>query len=1034
MKIRLLHTILLLSTYLTAQNSPYSWRNYTTNDGLPSPEVYTVIQDSKGYLWFGTDNGVSRFDGYAFQNFGAKEGLADNVINGIQEDAEGRIWFGSMWGKLYYFQNDSIYPFKFNPIIERYQHLFTLVNGFCRFENKQNAKFNAQNPTSDIQNPTLSFSRNTEGGVLLGLSGLGIFKITDDGRHELIAAPQTPAVLYFEAKEKNVVVAQTRSRNGGQMNPQKQQLLFKYDGQKLTQQGIIEQLLPKENANNARLKAEGTRIYVFSTSNIHRIEGHKQDASLFYDHAIFDILTDEDGLTWTAEGANGGVKAYKNIESIGTTTPQMLLKGVSAVSMLRDRDGGYWVTTIEKGVFYLRDKKVQLFTPQNTAFPFEVVSAVENIGQNKVIIGFWQGEVGVFDAETKAYQKISKLRVNNLFDIKWDAVHQKLFFGGDDTQLHIWQKGHVAFLPARGVKKIALRLNKDAAWVLGYSDIYQINGLESSQNLAKTNFASVRNRIFSIFEDRQNRLWASKQDGLYQLMGDTLIKVPTIHKALQTRIESMAELPNGSLVFATKGNGLVIWDGTNAVNLTKNDGLTTDMLENVTTDAKSTIWVGTLAGLHKIYQMPTGQWHVQPITLFHGLPTNDINDVAPTSDSRQQTLSFSRNTEGVFLATPKGLVFYRDTTTQMASRSPFLAHFKATERAIDASRPISLAADDNNIALTWQLVNCTMFGKIPYRYRLNPNAAWRLTQNRTVELASLSAGNYVFEVQAQNEDNVWSDALKVPFLIRPHWYETAWFRLLLLVAAFLMGYFLYKNRLATIKQEHATALQINDLERTALAAQMNPHFIFNCLNSIQLLIHKGEKDNAMRYLAHFAKLVRSTLESTRQGKISVEEEAKALEHYLSLEKLRFKEGLTYTIDIDSEIDTFDIELPAMLVQPFVENALKHGLSTAQIAAHISVHFKQESPNTLVVDVTDNGKGFDKNAQNNPSKALYTEGGRNREAVNEEIKKTGVGIALARKRLILLNGRDNGDDLMIESIVNDKGESVGTHVRLVILRV
>ena len=1017
MKIRLLHTFLLLTTYLTAQNSPYSWRNFTTNDGLPSPEVYTVIQDSKGYLWFGTDNGVSRYDGYSFQNFGTKEGLADNVINGIQEDAAGRIWFGSMWGKLYYFQNDSIYPFKFNNLIEAQQHLFTLANGFFRFENTSVNKTSSRFQTST----TLKNPQNTEGGVLLGLSGLGILKITDDGQHELIAAPQTPAVLYFETKEKNVVVAQTRSHDGVKPNPKQHQPFFKYNGQKLTQQGVIQGFSPKEDVNNARLKTVGTNTYLFSRSKIHRFEEHKQDVSLLYNHAIFDILTDEDGLTWTAEGANGGVKAYKNIESIGKTTPQMLLKGVSAVTMLRDRDGGYWVTTIEKGVFYLRDKKVQLFTPQNTAFPFEVVSSVENIGQNKVIIGFWQGEVGIFDAETKVYQKISKLRVNNLFDIKWDAARQKLFFGGDDTQLYIWQKNHLALLPARGVKKIALRPNHDAVWVLGYANIYQINGLQSSQNLIKTAFSNVKNRVFSIFEDRQNRLWASKQDGLYQLIGDTLIKVPTIHKALETRIESMAELPNGSLVFATKGNGLVIWNGKNAINLTKNDGLTTDMLENVTTDAKGTIWVGTLAGLHKIQKMPTGQWHVQPITLFDGLPTNDINDIAP-------------NTEGVFLATPKGLIFYRDTPTPTASRPPFLAAFNTAKQTVDVSKPIGLSANDNEIALTWQLANFSMFGKITYRYRLNAKADWRLTQNRTLELAALSAGKYTFEVQAQNETGVWSAALIVPFVIRPHWYNTFWFWGLMALTAMGIGYLFYKNRLAKIKNEHAIALKINDLERTALAAQMNPHFIFNCLNSIQLLIHKGEKDNAMRYLAHFAKLVRSTLESTRQGKISVEEEAQALEHYLSLEKLRFKEGLTYTIDIDPKIDTFDTELPAMLVQPFVENALKHGLSTAQIAAHISIHFKQKSAKTLIVDVTDNGKGFDKNAQNNASKAENTEGGKNNEAVNDAIKKTGVGIALARKRLILLNNRDNNDDLVIETIVNDKGESAGTHVRLVIFRV
>ncbi len=231
----------------------------------------------------------------------------------------------------------------------------------------------------------------------MALLGLGILKITDDGRSELIAAPKAPAILYFETNEKNVVVSQTRASGHVQLLTKVQQLLFKYDGQKLTQQGVIQGFLPKEDANNARLKTVENSIYLFSTKQIYHIEPYKRDIPLLHGAAIFDILTDEDGLTWTAEGANGGVKAYKNVASIGKTTPQMILNDVSAVSMLRDRDGGYWVTTIEKGVFYLRDKNVQMFTPTNAPLPYEVVSAVEYFGNNKVFIGFWQGEVGVLN-------------------------------------------------------------------------------------------------------------------------------------------------------------------------------------------------------------------------------------------------------------------------------------------------------------------------------------------------------------------------------------------------------------------------------------------------------------------------------------------------------------------------------------------------------------------------------------------------------------------------------------------------------------
>jgi ligand-binding sensor domain-containing protein len=1009
MKIRLLHTILLLSTYLTAQNNAYSWRNYTTNDGLPSPEVYTVIQDSKGYLWFGTDNGVSRFDGYSFQNFGAKEGLADNVINNIQEDEAGRIWFGSLWGKLYYFEKEKMYPFKFNAIIESYQKSFHLCNAFTRFEK----------------------GRNTEGGVLLAFAGLGILKITDDGQSTLISANQAPAVLSFSAGKKKVAISQTRL-NGKTMpfDSLRQISLFFYDGEKLIPQKTIS-FPPLSNPFilYPQLRTVGKTDFLLGSKGIFRLNANKQTTYSLYKHPIYDMFTDEDGSIWTAEGNSGGVKIYPNADAVGTDNAQNLLPGISAVTILRDRDGSYWVTSLEKGVFYLRDKRVQIFDKQNLHFPSENITAIAAADNTKVFIGFRDGSVGIFDKAKGSYQKIDSLPTGLLYALKWDAQRQKLYYGGG-AFTRTWQDGQIPKEIGFGIKQIALRRNQDAAWLLTHNGLRELAGSEIRASLIQN--ATVGNRVFSIFEDSQNHLWVGKLDGLFQRQGDSLVAIPNLTDVLKVRIEGIAELPNGNMVFATKGNGLVIYEGKTVIQISKKDGLLTDMLENVVTDAKGNIWVGALAGLHKIYKKTDGTWQVQPITIFQGLLTNEINDIAP-------------NTEGAFLATPKGLIFYRDTLINNVSRPPFLSAFNTAKQSVDVSKPIELSANDNDVALTWQLVNVAMFGKIPYRYRLNAKADWRLTQNRTLELAALSAGKYVFEVQAQNETSVWSDALIVPFVIHPHWYNTLWFKGLVALMAVGMGYFFYDNRLKQIKNEHAIALKINDLERTALAAQMNPHFIFNCLNSIQLLIHKGDKDNAMRYLSHFAKLVRSTLESTRQGKISVEEEAQALEHYLSLEKLRFKEGLTYTIDIDPKIDTFDTELPAMLVQPFVENALKHGLSTAQVAAHISIDFKQKTPNILVVDVKDNGKGLDKKGENNASNAVKmlqnnvsllsfrrnTEGAY--EDINGEIKKTGVGIALARKRLILLNGRENTDDLVIESIVNDKGESVGTHVRLVILR-
>ena len=1004
MKNTLITIFLLLSVCLNAQKIRYGWRNFTTNDGLPSPEVYTVIQDSKGFLWFGTDNGVSRYDGYTFQNFGAKEGLTDNVINCIQEDAVGRIWLGSMWGKVFYVENDTVHPFKYNHLIEAYQKSYYVIAGVSRFEKTQNP-----NNTVEERNP----DSIGKGGLLVGLTNVGILKIYDNGQSVLIAAPKAPTLLVFQSSKRNIAIFQSMLNGMPQpFSPNLVQPVFIYDGLKIAKQGTFKMNSLLDNISNARLKTIGKSTYLFTNSGIHRQNGQASFSGRPYDRPIYDVLTDEDGLIWTAEGLNGGVKAFASAETIGKSSPQIILENVSATTILRDRDGGYWVTTLNEGVFYLRDKRVQIYDKNNTAFPFNILSSVESFAPSKVFVGFGQGEVGIFDKTTNAYQSITRLSKDNISDMKWDARLGQLWFGG--LLLRKWQNGQLSthensnYDAVVGIKKLALGFQKDAVWVICARGLREVTGLALNRKFGKDK-NNAKNRLFSVFEDRQQRVWIGKQDGLYRLEKDRLMAVmPLIHAALTARVEDIAELPNGGLVFATKGNGLVIWDGKIAVNIRKTDGLQTDMIENVITDARGNIWVGTLAGLHKL-SPPTskggdGQWHVQPITMFQGLPSNEINDIAP-------------NTEGVFIATPKGLVFYKDKAADVSVKTPFLDYFKANKDNRDLVQSNVFAASENDMEIAWHCINFPMLGKILYRFRMNRDDAWRYTYNRNIQSASLSQGDYIFEVQAQNEAGLWSDSLKLPFTVLPYWFETWWFRTLVIVSMAAGSYFYYQKRIQMLQKEYAMALHINDLERSALATQMNPHFIFNCLNSIQLLIQRGEKSEAMSYLRHFAKMVRFTLESTRRGKVTIKEEVEALTHYLTLEKLRFKEYLVFSIVTDNNIDAYNTEIPAMLIQPFIENALKHGFESIDRQAEIKVHFAMQD-SFLYVEIRDNGKGI--SSENLACR--NTKDGNNRE-------KTGVGINLSKQRLALHNGQNETDDLRIEPIIGENNAVLGTLVQL-----
>jgi hypothetical protein len=679
------------------------------------------------------------------------------------------------------------------------------------------------------------------------------------------------------------------------------------------------------------------------------------------------------------------------------------------------------------------NKYLVIFTHNsvNTYFPSSAVSKVINFDNSKVFVVLGNREVGLFDTKTSVYKTIDKFPEGDIIGMKWQPKTQKLYIAGT-SKIHIWQQGQKTGIGNFFPKKIALRPNQDGLWAIGYRALTEI-GDSKARKAIQFGYNSVQNRIFSIFEDRQNRLWIGKQDGLYFFQNDRFEPAPLIHAALKTRVEDIIEMPNGSLVFATKGNGLVIYDGKTALNLTKADGLVTDMIENIATDAKGNIWVGTLAGMNKLSPKTDGNgWNIQPITMFHGLPSNEINSIAP-------------NTEGVFLATSKGLTFYKDKKTEVPNPSPFLNYFKAVSTIRDLSKTRIFEARENDIEIAWHGINFHINNKILYRYRLNPKDEWRYTYNKNIQFPSLKDNDHIFEVQAQNENGKWSDSLKIPFTVLPYWFETWWFRALLVVSMAIGVYLYNQKRVQRLKKEHAFALHINDLERTALAMQMNPHFIFNCLNSIQLLIQRNAKDDAMTYLSRFARLVRFTLESTRRGIVTIDQEATALDNYLTLEKLRFKEGLEFSIDVDEKIDGFDTEIPAMLIQPFVENAVKHGFSIDEKSAKISVRFNvvrhfssretnagTKVPDYIFVEIKDNGKGIDRNiletklqtALQIPTSDIQnpknTEGGQFQE-------KTGVGIALSRQRLALHNGGNALDDLRIETLMGESGQILGTIV-------
>jgi len=267
----------------------------------------------------------------------------------------------------------------------------------------------------------------------------------------------------------------------------------------------------------------------------------------------------------------------------------------------------------------------------------------------------------------------------------------------------------------------------------------------------------------------------------------------------------------------------------------------------------------------------------------------------------------------------------------------------------------------NNVTMHFNSIYFKSPKKVKFRYKLSGfDNNWIVTSDRFVRLASLPPGDYTFYITAQDEYEHWDpNAFKIQFIIRPHFTQTIFFSLLMyfiitaIVVIIIFSY--YKNLRNRISVERSLLLS----EQKALRSQMNPHFIFNALNSIRSYILENETDTADNYLTNFASLMRKVLDNSKNNTITLQNEIETLKLYLSLEQMRFDETFTFDIVVSPKLNTHEIKIPPMLIQPFLENAIWHGLVMKKSGGMLKLIFTPNNNNELLCIVQDNGIGRNK---------------------------------------------------------------------------
>lgn len=958
--------LLFSAQLLSAQTSFIE--HFDIKDGLPSNTCFFSLQDSKDYIWVGTDAGVSRFDGKYFRNFSIDDGLPDNQILQIKEDRNGRIWFLSFSGKLSYYHNGQIY-------------------------NKSNSSLLGKLNITEI---IISFFEDSHGRLWLG-TNKNLLYMYDGSR-----------LVKFSSKDMNhqfidASVYEDANRNIWVIN-QDAALIFKDKAFYLAAQ------VPKTlSYKTIDFKPQHQLLYL----NARGLTLFDNTAKCLNIKIPSDILNNKLGFIYATPSElwisnNEGVFKFEQGQQ-----PIQYLHNVPASQVFKDKHENMWFTT-SNGIYMLPQERNRMYIfNQEQGLSSNYIKSITKDKFNRLWLGMDKGMVNMFDLQSHAIKKIPLSTLgfkNNIKQLHLDSLNESIYFSSDlalgrINKIYNQQKPELlkeVTSSVLAVKDFSLSPKNQLA-IASASGVFLIdNPLEQFQFHAlkvKGGKNFYPNRAYAVHFDHNGALWFSNTEGLHAVNVPGL-KDPADRAYLKDkRVNDIKELKNGMLVLATDGYGLAyIKDGRIVRKITIQDGLADNVCKKLFVDGNH-LWVITNNGINNI-RVDAKKVEIQSFEYTNALLKNDVNDLYVDGKT-------------AYFATNNGLIFFpkRGFTRKNKAPKVIVSSILNNNRSLPvADTLVALNPSRNNITFIYSAID---FEKqdLVYRFRLNPGDNWTETRNRRLEFSALSPGDYTFEISTKSNNTNWSDPTKIRFKLEEHFWQRNWFILVLLIAASFTFY-----KIAVIitnwrKNQEQKQLVLKHkiliLEQRALLAMMNPHFIFNVMNSIQHYINTKDTSSANKILTGFARLIRKNLEICTKSFISLEEELEYLSLYLGLEKKRFGEKFNYIIKVDPGIDKEEVFIPSMLLQPYVENAIWHGIMPKEEGGNIEITMEVVDQEVLLIYIIDDGVGIEN------SKRLKRD------------THSSKGMSLTQERVQLINQIES---LSIQISINQQGNS-GTIVTI-----
>ncbi|XOV68880.1 MAG: two-component regulator propeller domain-containing protein [Fluviicola sp.] len=951
---RIFIIILLLSLSKSVWGQQFNFRNFNVEDGLGQSQVYAMCQSPSGALWLGTrGGGISVFDGIEFKNYTTNDGLSNNYINCVKLGPDGVIWIGTNEG-VTYFEKGQLHALKLakNTVV---RDIIFLKNGEIR-------------------------AASNKGILHLTKSALSF------GNIKSLSQPNASSLIEYNN-------ALWYGTNDGLYRIEGERHHFCGSDSRYMRNAIT--CISKDSRNNLWIGTYGDGMYCCNGQEYFRVDLELE----LYRKTVLDIYIDDKDNVWIATLRNGVIQYDQSTKTFTTLGESEGLSNNHVRSILQDNTKQFWFGTSGGGVCQFLGKQFATFDTRS-GLAGNFIYSVMRDSQNRLWIGNSMRGVSVY----KSGKFENFTGDNGFINVKVKSIAEDrngtIWFGTDGSGVHIYKNEEFQAIEGlRGVYvKQIKRGPKGNIWIASAGNgLIKVEPQNDNYVITKWGYADgiPSNRLTSLQFDRQGYLWfGTENDGLGCFYADQGKMRATFHASKNglssNQIRTLALDKFDRLWVGTSDGGLNYFDvkayAPKVRFLQQQDGLKSNNIYVLALDKKGNIISGTEKGIDYIHFGKNGS--IQQIKNYG--KQDGFSGVETCQNS-----SWLDKDGTIWLGTINGLCQFNPNELDNNPEPPLLSfkdvklfyesisEKRSNEKNVGSNKnPLQLSYDENHITFEFLGINLRRPEMVRYQWKLSGfDAEWSpLSKDRSIVYSNLDPGDYQFQIRACNEDGVWSDPIAYHFTVATPFWETIWFRISIGVGVLLLLaliYFISIKRIrknARIRQREVEfEKDLLELEQKAMRLQMNPHFIFNALNSIQSLIGTGKETEARYFLAKFSRLMRQILDNSRKTSITLEEEVLTLENYLLIEQFCNGDRFDYEITVDENLEQDFISLPPMILQPFVENAIKHGmrgLPEGEKSGKITIHFS-ESDGVLKCIVEDNGIGREKAADlNSKSKETY----------------------------------------------------------------